>query len=585
MKKLPLVLSALVALSASALDIPKAIYVKKGETYTKFNFGVADDLNFSSDGKNLSITGYKEVINLDEIDYITFSAPIDQTAITPASQKEKLLAIGQEAIAMADPSDQPELLNVIDRFFAGYTDANGKRHRALTDYSFPEEYWNVHAATKTIAKGLKMLAEGNPSGIRTTRSGDIDLYKISDYYGVFSVNETIGEWEKTAEADYLELRFDAKDGELCRIRLEVTNPDASRWSTPDAEIELPAEATTVIYKNDKPLATSVFKVKMVQDKSVDVSVDFDANGYKVSNLLNVVNDKIVDSVSVEINGKLLCTANSSIDGKDLLVYEQMKSDIENASERYDDDLDDYIDGDPEALFSHFIRANGNVDILGKLQVDAKLFNFVKMYNELSLDSDDDDKYIENGYGVYADRVLSANADNSIIDTTYDSTEILNRQLNYLNSYSDAYFTYDGDGKRQGFISWDIDEDTYDYEPWYGGDYYQYGYVIRDNRLIEVSRTFIGDGNGWSDWSFEMNKIRDDGYFDWYADPIVVTVKDSEVIQPALRRTHYYEITPLLMFNDLTSYKFEDFFDEDSFKDLINDYDDIVDSYLSVTGQD
>ena len=50
MKKLTLALSALIALSASAIDIPKAIYVKKGDEFTKFNIGVADDLKFSDNG-------------------------------------------------------------------------------------------------------------------------------------------------------------------------------------------------------------------------------------------------------------------------------------------------------------------------------------------------------------------------------------------------------------------------------------------------------------------------------------------------------------------------------------------------------
>lgn len=586
MKKLALTLSALIALSASAVEIPKAIYVKKGETFTKYNFGVADDLNFSNNGKKLSISGYNEVIDLDEIDYITFSAPIDQTTLTPSAQKEKLLDIGREALSLVSPADQTELLNLIDVFVVGYDDAKGKHHYPLTDFSVDEKYWNVHTATKKIAKGLRMLAKGNPAGLRTTRSGDIDLYKINDYYGIFTADEEKEEWVKTSEADFLELRFKAKDGEDCQIRLEVTDKNVSKWTTPDVEIELPAEATTTVYKNGKALATSVLKTNMVQDKSIDVSVDFDANGYKAFNKFNVVNDNIVDSVSVEINGKLLCTANSVLDGKDLLDYEQMKSDIENSSERYDKESDDYIDGNPDALLGHFIRANGNVNLLGKLQLDAKLFNFVKMYNELSSEYDDDDIWVKDGYGAYASyHVLSSNPDFSIVDVSYDSTDMLDNQINYLNNYSDANFSYDGDGKRQGFIAWNIEDDVWDNELWYDDNsYYQYGYVIRDNRLIRVER-YNEEMNAFTDWEFEMYKLDEDGYLDYSQNSLVVKVDASEVIRPVILRHHSYECTPLLMFNDLSSYKFEDFFDEDSFKDLIDDYDEVVDSYLSVTGQD
>ena len=43
--------------------------------------------------------------------------------------------------------------------------------------------------------------------------------------------------------------------------------------------------------------------------------------------------------------------------------------------------------------------------------------------------------------------------------------------------------------------------------------------------------------------------------------------------------------PVLMFPDLTSFAFEDYFDEVSFNKLIDDYNDIIDTYNSITGQD
>ena len=82
MKKVLLILVALFTV-VSAMAFPKAIYVKKGDEVKKFNFGVAEDLVFSNDGRTLTITGYDEDIKLDEIDYISFSAPVDGTAITP----------------------------------------------------------------------------------------------------------------------------------------------------------------------------------------------------------------------------------------------------------------------------------------------------------------------------------------------------------------------------------------------------------------------------------------------------------------------------------------------------------------------
>lgn len=45
------------------------------------------------------------------------------------------------------------------------------------------------------------------------------------------------------------------------------------------------------------------------------------------------------------------------------------------------------------------------------------------------------------------------------------------------------------------------------------------------------------------------------------------------------------LDPLLIFPDQTSFRFEDFFDEDSFSKLIDDYNEIIDTYLSITGQE
>ncbi len=73
MKKLLLTLAALL-ITLTSFAFPKAFYVVKGDSYTKYNFGVAGDLKFSADGKTLSVTGYDDAIILDEIDYITFTA-------------------------------------------------------------------------------------------------------------------------------------------------------------------------------------------------------------------------------------------------------------------------------------------------------------------------------------------------------------------------------------------------------------------------------------------------------------------------------------------------------------------------------
>ena len=116
MKKLLLTLAAALTV-AGAMAFPKALYVKKGNEVQKYNFGVAEDLVFSNGGRTLTITGYDEAINLDNIDYITFTAPVDETAITPNAQKDKLIQIGEKLNSIIDINELAEIVRMYDCFF------------------------------------------------------------------------------------------------------------------------------------------------------------------------------------------------------------------------------------------------------------------------------------------------------------------------------------------------------------------------------------------------------------------------------------------------------------------------------------
>lgn len=48
---------------------------------------------------------------------------------------------------------------------------------------------------------------------------------------------------------------------------------------------------------------------------------------------------------------------------------------------------------------------------------------------------------------------------------------------------------------------------------------------------------------------------------------------------------YYEPMPLLTFPDLSKFAIEDFFNETDFASLIDDYNEIIDSYYTISGND
>ncbi|MDE6041009.1 MAG: hypothetical protein K2F99_05475, partial [Muribaculaceae bacterium] len=115
MKKTTLALAAIMTAS-SMFGLQRAFYVKQGDSFTKFNFGVASDLVFSNGGKTLTVTGYKESIDLEKIDYITFTPEVDEVGLTPTAQKEKMIQIGEAVNAVTDLNKVADLLVMIDGF-------------------------------------------------------------------------------------------------------------------------------------------------------------------------------------------------------------------------------------------------------------------------------------------------------------------------------------------------------------------------------------------------------------------------------------------------------------------------------------
>ena len=579
MKKFLLSIAAL-AITASAVAFPKALYVKKGDTFTKYNFGVAGDLQFSDNGRTLTITGYNEAINLDNIDYITFTAPTSSVSLTPDAQKDKLLAIGREATAMIDLNKNAGVLNLFHQFTYGYEDENYNWHSAPSEFYISPEYWDVHNAFQGSVDDVNEMAHGNASAIRSLRTKMVDLYKLSDYFGVFTANYDTETWDRTADADYLEINFTGRDSVKYSARLEGS-AGYSTWNTEDFNMQLPTTLTLTLFSNGQSVAKVVVDSKLVQNQSMDFNTRAELNGIVATDIMNVTNDAITDKATVTIDGKTFVTANSTILGKNLVNYESIKTDIENGHSH--DQYGDCIN-DPHGLLSHFIRANSDVDLLGKLQVKGKIFGLTKIYDALEEDSYIYDRLVDGDRSTYSNgKILSRNGDT--FEVTSEEKSINERHVKYLNNYTDVTFHYDGEAQAQGYLTWYVNEEIDDWYP-YTDDYN--GYIIKDGHLISVRRDYIGseDVNGdwvekYSDWQYSYDIEGPDGNYEYGNQ----SVDESELVNVEALRKVYYNDTPILTFPDLTNFSFPDFFDNVSFKNLIDDYNDIINTYLSITGQE
>lgn len=441
MKKL---LSAILAVAcvAAAFAFPKAFYVKKGDSYIKYNFGVAGDLLFSNDGRTLTFSGYGESVDLDQVDAITFTAPVDQTAMTPSESKEKLIAIGEEVRSKIDLNDQKDIVELVDNFVKKYG-----------CYYLPESYYNVYNFTR-VMKGIGSMAKGNLAAARKVRSDAADLYQIADFFGVYEARPLSMEWVKVNEADYLELRFPTYEADGTYTVKITQSKEYTDWTEVDFVGRVPSWIKIEV-KRDQTLLTKVDMDFTVDNTAKSLHLDLNASlqsDYKIEDKLSITSTAITDFTRFTIKGEDIITANAVIHGQNLTNYDQWNEEVEKyeETEYYDEELDEWItvneDSLGHAVARHFTYATASLDVIGKLQIKGRVSQFEKAYDQLSQSS-----RLDKPQEIW-------NEETNTMTIIYDDIEVIDAKVGILNNYSDLSFYYDKSQKLQGYLTWDVDED-------------------------------------------------------------------------------------------------------------------------------
>ncbi|MGM9802921.1 MAG: hypothetical protein ACI308_01955 [Muribaculaceae bacterium] len=520
MKKIVLLLVALFCcVAVNADSLPKALFVKKGDAYARYNFNVAGDLKFSNNGRTLTITGYEESINLDEIDCITFDAPIDGLGLTPTQSKERLVEIGDELNSKVNINDQTDIVRMIDQFVREYS-----------DYDLDSEYYDVHntsmATLSAMLNSVGKAVKGNPGAIACATQNGVELYQVSDYFGVFQANTSTREWDKVGDADYLEMSYPTEWG-TCKVKLTQSS-EYTDWTEVDFVGRIP-HVITIVGSIDSSEKFSVVMTSEIDNEAKCVHINLVLNaqkGYKVINDLTINNSRIAVNTKLIVNDETLINSRSYLLGNELTNYENWKIDVENANGYYDED-ENWISTTPQKMVSgHVNYVNSVTDILGKLQVKGRLTSTQTLYDAL-------DEY--GGLGKTVDTWDEAT------NTKYacwNTREVIENKAKALNNYADISFFYDGTNQMQGYLAFDT-EDVYQYR------YYKTSELVYDESM-----------GMW------INVMIDNPY--WVQEYIV-------------------DVLTLLVFPDMTTFAIGDYFDEAGFETLVNDYNAIINTYNTISG--
>ena len=569
----------------SAAELPKAYYVKKGDDVTKYSFGVAGNLQFSDNGRKLHLEGYGETINLDEIDYISFKAPFT-TSLTPNEQKDRLVKIGQEVYDLINMHDYSDIFNAVHAFFDGYEDATGRWQEPPVEYWLDPAYYEVHGEGKAIIKAIRQAVAGNVSALRVLKAKTVDLYRMEDYFGIYTANPATQTWDKTP-SDHFEIRFNGLKGENYILKLTASE-EFTTWNTCDFNGQFPKVVNITFSNGNTELCKARLNTTLIQDTSIDIDLHFEANKLIADDVMKVTDTLITDNVKISIDGKEVVNSTSDVKGKNLVNYDVIYDAVETANGRYDEETDEWMDEDATQLMALFARGNAYADVLGKLQTNLRMFNPSRIYEDMSKDGWYEKMTIGNAttHDCYG-KVLSINGNTiHVADNDYDLTDNI---VNTLNSYTDANFRYDHDSKVQGYVAFDIKEEIWDNEIYYGyggNEPKSDGYTIIDNFLYRVFREVWQEyDESKGDYVYRTGPWKLFARNETTGEEASITVENDDVIFPEIIYEHEYMLMPLLIFPDQTSFSFEDFFDEDSFSKLIDDYNEIIDTYLSITGQE
>lgn len=270
----------------------------------------------------------------------------DATPLTPEENRAKLEEIGLEAINMASPDKQADLLQVIDKFAEYVGEYNLK-----FDYNDDPSYRKLSPVmpVDALLKPVQAFCKtGNPYNLTKAVTEDSYVYEAGRAYGIY---EFTGKgWKYEDSADRLSFIFPC-DGQEAVATVMCSGQEYRyeyqyEWSDWKGsyegdefiyeevehreiyDITVPAKVRATVTLDGRTLLDVEINGSYEEGSAVSQTLSLTAGGYDVAMTLDIDNSSISQKLTFNIDGTSFITSDVTAKGTGLCSVESYENNIE-----------------------------------------------------------------------------------------------------------------------------------------------------------------------------------------------------------------------------------------------------------------
>lgn len=286
--------------------------------------------------------------------------PTGGDVISAEKSKEKLSEIGQNLIRLVNADDQKQLTQV-GNYFSEIVGSLEIQDNANVD---------------KMVRSLVAASQGNMAKVYAMAAIDNEMYQASDYYGVYTYNESTDDWGRTNSDSELALKFDYK-GQKAEIKIAATG-NTTDFTYDGVTVKVPAKLTATIKLESTTLTSLEIATANVSNspRKADITVNIDASGYKVFTSVSATPQVVKANYSINIKGTEAVKGEAYLNGSNMTADEGAN---ENVGDRFKDArIDANIMGEATVL----MKCSSYKDLARELdQVEEQYDNKAGMWGE------------------------------------------------------------------------------------------------------------------------------------------------------------------------------------------------------------